>query len=238
MTATAALPTSAPQPYVVADSDRLWRGTNLGWIGAAVVVHGALLAAITLAPAAAPLQPPAPLMVSILPPAPSAPTPPAPATPTAKSEPKPLVKPAPAKPKPAPAPAMPAPSPIAAAPQPSTPATPAAPAAAAPAAPSAPAGNPAPVSAPRFDADYLSNPAPAYPPLSRRMGEQGKVMLRAHVLPNGSADEVVVKTTSGSSRLDNAALDAVRKWKFVPARQGSELVAAWVQIPITFSLEN
>lgn len=95
-----------------------------------------------------------------------------------------------------------------------------------------------PVSAPRFDADYLSNPAPVYPSLSRRMGEQGRVMLRAHVLPSGSADQVDVKTSSGSSRLDNAALEAVRKWKFVPARQGGEAVAAWVQIPITFNLEN
>lgn len=237
MTATAALPASAPLSYSVIDGDRLWRGTNLGWIAAALAAHGAIAAAILLAPAPAPIEPPAPLMVSILPPAPTAPTPPAP-LPAAKPEPKPVVKPTPAKPMPAPAPVVPAPSPIAAAPQPSAPATPAAPSAAAPATHSAPSGTPAPVTAPRFDADYLSNPAPAYPPLSRRMGEQGKVMLRAHVLPSGSADDVVVKTSSGSTRLDNAALDAVRKWKFVPARQGGELVAAWVQIPITFSLEN
>ncbi len=70
------------------------------------------------------------------------------------------------------------------------------------------------------------------------MGEQGKVLLRAHVLPNGTADGVEIKRSSGSPRLDNAALEAVRKWRFVPAKQGGQAIGAWVQIPINFSLEN
>lgn len=104
----------------------------------------------------------------------------------------------------------------------------------------APPAPPAPVSVsqPRFDADYLTNPAPAYPPLSRRMGEEGKVVLRVHVEPNGSPSQVEVKTTSGSPRLDQAALDAVRRWRFVPAKRGDEPVAAWVLVPIVFNLKN
>lgn len=90
----------------------------------------------------------------------------------------------------------------------------------------------------KFDADYLQNPAPAYPPLSRRMGEEGKVLLRAYVLPNGKPETVEVKKGSGSSRLDESALAAVRKWRFVPARRGAEAVAAWVLIPISFRLES
>lgn len=90
----------------------------------------------------------------------------------------------------------------------------------------------------RFDADYLQNPAPVYPPLSRRMGEEGKVLLRAYVLPNGKPETVEIKKGSGSSRLDESALAAVRKWRFVPARKGAEAVAAWVLIPISFRLES
>ncbi len=105
---------------------------------------------------------------------------------------------------------------------------------------SAPSAPPAPVtvSQPRFDADYLSNPAPAYPPLSRRMGEEGKVLLRVHVEPAGRPSQIEVKTTSGSPRLDQAALEAVWRWKFVPAKRGDEAVAAWVLVPITFTLKN
>ncbi|MBS1158333.1 MAG: tonB [Proteobacteria bacterium] len=92
--------------------------------------------------------------------------------------------------------------------------------------------------APRFDADYLSNPAPAYPSVSRARGEQGKVFLRVFVSPRGDAQEVHVHTGSGYERLDLAALEAVQHWKFVPARQGENAVAAWVVVPISFTLRR
>ena len=91
---------------------------------------------------------------------------------------------------------------------------------------------------PSFDAAYLKNPAPAYPLASKRRGEQGRVVLRVHVLADGSADQVQLRTSSGHERLDQAALEAVRQWRFVPARQGDQPVAAWVLVPIAFSLEN
>lgn len=91
---------------------------------------------------------------------------------------------------------------------------------------------------PIFNADYLDNPAPAYPGLSRRQGEQGRVILRVLVNAGGSADEVQVRTSSGFPRLDEAARDTVRRWRFVSAKRGTEPVAAWVLIPITFRLEG
>jgi periplasmic protein TonB len=97
---------------------------------------------------------------------------------------------------------------------------------------------PALVSAPRFDADYLDNPAPAYPALSRRMGEHGRVLLRVHVTPEGSPAQIEVRESSGFERLDKAARDTVQRWRFVPAKQGDRGVAAWVLVPISFSLRS
>jgi protein TonB len=91
---------------------------------------------------------------------------------------------------------------------------------------------------PSFDAAYLDNPAPAYPPLARRAGEQGRVVLRVRVTAQGTAEAVEVRGSSGSTRLDNAALETVKRWRFVPARQGDVAVAAWVLVPIVFTLEH
>ena len=93
-----------------------------------------------------------------------------------------------------------------------------------------------PVSQPVFNAAYLDNPAPAYPVLSRRAGEQGHVLLRVLVNAAGRADEVQVRGSSGSTRLDEAACNTVRRWRFEPARRGEQAVPAWVLIPVSFSL--
>lgn len=97
---------------------------------------------------------------------------------------------------------------------------------------------PVEISQPRFDAGYLKNPAPAYPPASRRLGEEGRVVLRVLVDRDGVPGEVAIKTSSGFPRLDQAAEDAVRRWKFVPARQGDEAVRAAVLVPIVFNLRD
>lgn len=102
----------------------------------------------------------------------------------------------------------------------------------------APSSATAPVLLPRFDAAYLQNPPPVYPPLARRIGEQGRILLRVLVTQEGAAERVELRTSSGSARLDNAALDTVKRWRFVPARQGDRPVAAWVVVPISFSLEG
>jgi periplasmic protein TonB len=91
---------------------------------------------------------------------------------------------------------------------------------------------------PRFDADYLDNPKPPYPAISRRLNEQGRVVLRVHVNASGNAADVQLHTPSGSPRLDQSALDTVRRWKFVPAKLGQEPIAAWVLVPIAFTLKD
>lgn len=117
--------------------------------------------------------------------------------------------------------------------------TPPAPLTPPPAAAAAPANpGPAITSQPRFDADYLHNPAPAYPPLSRRLAEEGRVTLRVFVEPGGRAAQVEIKAGSGYPRLDQAAAEAVARWQFVPARRGDEAVGAWVLVPIIFSLKG
>jgi protein TonB len=107
----------------------------------------------------------------------------------------------------------------------------------------APAPTPPPVVhepeiAPVFSAEYLDNPTPVYPPISRRMGEQGLVLLRVFVTAHGDPNAVELKTGSGFARLDRAAQEAVKQWKFVPARRGEQPVDAWVVVPIRFSLKG
>jgi protein TonB len=101
-----------------------------------------------------------------------------------------------------------------------------------------PALPPPPLVPPRFDADYLSNPSPEYPALSRRLGEEGQVVLRVRVSAEGLPVRVEVKRSSGFKRLDEAAVGAVKRWKFVPARRSETPVEAWVLIPISFTLRG
>lgn len=91
---------------------------------------------------------------------------------------------------------------------------------------------------PKFGAAYLFNPAPTYPTLARRLGEEGRALLRVLVAENGRAETVVIESTSGSSRLDQAAMAAVKRWEFVPAKQNRENVSAYVLVPIHFALTN
>lgn len=105
------------------------------------------------------------------------------------------------------------------------------------AAPPSPTPAPVAVIAARFDADYLHNPKPVYPALSRRMNEEGKVLLKVRVSAQGSALEVAVSKSSGFPRLDAAGVDAVTRWRFVPARRGDEAIESSVVVPITFALD-
>lgn len=95
-----------------------------------------------------------------------------------------------------------------------------------------------PLVAARFDADYLQNPKPAYPHISKRLGEEGKVLLRVFVTADGSPEKIELRTSSGFHRLDHAAQAAVSRWRFVPAKRGEQAVTAWVVVPIVFSLNS
>ena len=97
---------------------------------------------------------------------------------------------------------------------------------------------PASVSAARFDAAYLLNPRPNYPPMSRRLGEEGKVLLKVRVSADGRPLAVDLEKSSNFVRLDEAALDVVKRWRFVPAKRGDDAIEAAVIVPLVFRLEE
>jgi protein TonB len=206
---------------------------RLPGVAIAVALHVAVAAWLLQFDAARrPLAEVAPIMVSLIAP-PKVEVAPPPEPP----KPKPVVRPQPVRKPVEPAPIVTAPSEapsafVAPSPPPPPPPPPAPPieAAASPV--------PPPVVPPRFNADYLQNPAPPYPPLARRMGEQGRVVLRVLVSPAGLPEKVELKSSSGSPRLDQSALDTVKHWKFIPARQGDQPVPAWVLVPISFTLQG
>jgi len=90
---------------------------------------------------------------------------------------------------------------------------------------------------PSTDADYLNNPRPPYPPSSKRMGEQGKVVIRTLIGADGLAQEASIQQSSGFDRLDQAALDTARKWRYVPGKRAGVAEAMWFNVPFTFVLE-
>ncbi len=83
---------------------------------------------------------------------------------------------------------------------------------------------------------YGSNPLPVYPSLARKMGHEGIVLLAAEILSDGRVGQLVVKKSSGYPTLDQSALDAVRRWKFIPAKWMGRAVSAWVDVPVKFRL--
>lgn len=243
-------------------------GTRIGFATFVAVAHLAGLAALahfgmqrTTPPEIAPIQvaliqapvavePPAAVVPS-LPQAPAEPAPPPPEVlepepppppPPPKPEPKPEPKPKPVPKKPAPKPVVketpqPTASPTALR-EPAEPVQQApAPAAAATTSRSAASAAP-PLTQARYDAAYLNNPHPAYPMASRRLREEGKVMLRVLVSRDGHPSQIELRTSSGSSRLDKAAREAVARWRFVPAKRGDAAVESWVLVPIVFKLQG
>lgn len=169
------------------------------------------------------ISPPAPKTEQLQPPAP-----------------KPQVQPPPKR-QAAPAPlpvATPAPAPAPAAPMGATSPQPPAPAMTAPMS-ATPPGPPAParLELPSSDAAYLNNPKPPYPALSKRLGEQGKVVVRVLIGTDGTAQQAEIRTSSGYDRLDQAALTTVLKWRYVPGKRGGVPEAMWFNVPINFVLE-
>lgn len=198
-----------------------------------VIVPAELLSEFLAPPAPTPAPTPAPPPPA--PPSPAvAPRPPV-ARPTATPQPAPLplaVADAPATPHTplgtlnAPAPLAAIDAPVAAAP------APAPVAAAAPAAPAAPR-----IELPSSDAAHLNNPRPPYPAVSKRMGEQGKVLLRVLIGADGVPQKVEIAQSSGFDRLDRQALDTVMRWRFVPGKRNGVPEAMWYQQPVNFVLE-
>lgn len=85
--------------------------------------------------------------------------------------------------------------------------------------------------------DYSENPPPSYPPVARRRGYEGMVMLSVNVLADGSVGDLRIKDTSGYVILDRAAVRAVKKWKFKPAFREDTPVPMWVEVPVRFLIK-
>lgn len=243
------------------------RAAQHGWLAAVVAVHVAVLAIAVLRPVRVepPVQAPTIIgaLITVPPveavrarPAPSAPpvqrarvTPPVRAA--TQSAVPPVQSPAPPTPASERAPSSAAERPASAASNvqiaaatdaPAPGATPSGPAVATAAmsvaAKSAAPVDPAAVVPPRADASQLDYPAPVYPVISRRLGEQGRVLLDVHILPDGSVGEIRLKRSSGHARLDDAAIEAVRRWHYLPARRGGEPIPWWYVQPIAFALNG
>lgn len=221
---------------------RTWRVTGavmLGHVGVAWLLSSGVLTSVV--PTS---EPDNVIMASVVMDAPAPPAPiPAPAKPAIQPQTKPEPKPQPqAKPvspqvQPAPvlsptAPSDAAPIVPSAAPAPATPAV-------------SPAGNQRPaanataaaVVLPSTSADYLNNPAPPYPRQSKRLGEEGTVVIRVMITAEGRAEIAEIRTSSGYARLDDTALTTVKAWRFVPGKRNGLPEAMWFNVPIRFVLD-
>ena len=103
--------------------------------------------------------------------------------------------------------------------------------------PAAPAA-PTTVDLPTTVADYQTKSPPVYPAMSRRMGEQGRVVMRVLIGADGVPQQAEVLQSSGHGRLDRAAADAVMRWRYVPGKLGGVPETMWFQVPIEFKLGN
>lgn len=95
-----------------------------------------------------------------------------------------------------------------------------------------------PVTPPNAEASQLNNPAPAYPSSSRKLREQGVVLLEILVKTDGTLGDMKLKKSSGYSRLDDSAMRAVKHWHFLPATRAGEPIDYWYELPIEFSLNQ
>lgn len=223
---------------------RTWRVTGavmLGHIGVAWLVSSGVLTSVV--PAS---EPDNVIMASVVMDAPALPVPtapnPEPARPPIQHPTKPEPKPQPQA-KPVSHQVQPAPVLSHTAPSDAAPIAPSA--APAPAAPAPPATNQRPsanatataVMLPSTSADYLSNPAPPYPRQSKRMGEEGTVVIRVLITAEGRAEKAEIRTSSGYTRLDDTALSTVKAWRFVPGKRNGTPEAMWFNVPIRFVLD-
>ena len=234
-------------------------------LAVAIALHGALIAFVLSGALEKPhteVEPP-PVLVQLLtpvpPPKPEPPPPEPPKPPPPKPEPP---KPEPVKPQPRPEPPRPEqpkpepakpevrPEPRAEAVKIESPPAPAVAPQPAPVAPPAPPAPPPPPPSPSvakpsartevsISASYAAaNRKPEYPKMSLRLSEQGTVVLTVMVKSDGSAGDVEVKSSSGFTRLDRAAADAVKTWRFNPATVDGKAVDKSYEVPITFKPPN
>jgi periplasmic protein TonB len=91
---------------------------------------------------------------------------------------------------------------------------------------------------PNTDAHELNNPAPAYPAMSKKLKEEGIVLLKILVTKEGRVAEVSIKNSSGFKRLDDVAIKTIKRWKFNPATQAGVAIDYWYEIDFEFNLRK
>jgi len=92
------------------------------------------------------------------------------------------------------------------------------------------------ITEPTANAGYLHNPTAEYPEYAMERGIEGRVVMKVHVLPDGTTDSVTVLKSSGHQVLDDAAVKTVYKWSFVPAKRGETPIARYTTVPLVFKL--
>ena len=97
---------------------------------------------------------------------------------------------------------------------------------------------PAVETAASYKAEYLDNPPPPYPRLSRQLGEEGTALLKVQVGPDGRALQIKLMSSTGFTRLDEAAEATVAQWRFVAATRNGQAITSWVLVPIKFRILN
>ena len=85
---------------------------------------------------------------------------------------------------------------------------------------------------------YRENAPPAYPEIARVRGYEGIVLVSAEILPDGRVGNMKIRKSSGYAILDQSAIEAVKPWKFEPAKKSGNPFTVWVELPIKFILHN
>jgi protein TonB len=85
---------------------------------------------------------------------------------------------------------------------------------------------------------YKENAPPVYPEIARLRGYEGIVLVFAEILPDGRVGKIKIRKSSGYAILDQSAIQAVKPWRFEPAKKSGNPFAAWVELPIKFILHN
>ena len=84
---------------------------------------------------------------------------------------------------------------------------------------------------------YINNPPPEYPRLARKFEYTGRATLNVEVKADGRCGQLELVTSSGYSMLDNAAMGAVKEWRFTPGKKWGKAVTSFTEITVNFQLE-